>query len=163
MRTRTFVGLLSCIALVLCLYVTPAANAATTEEEVLQVETNWTKAMNTSDFELWSSLWWNSPKTTNFGPPNSMAFLIQGYEAILNEMKSIFEYPKGTFNRSHHNPQITMLSDNIAVITAYEILTLNPPMVKEQSILQTRQTLVVQKIGGKWLIVHGHGSYLPTE
>jgi len=163
MRTKTFVGLLSCIALVLCLYGTPAANAASAEEEILQVVTNWTKAMNTSDFELWSSLWWNSPKTTSFGPPNSMAFLTQGYDAITNGMKDMSQQPKGTFNRSHHNPQVTMLTDSIAVITLYEILTLNPPMVKEQNIGQQRQTLVVQKIGGKWLIVHGHGSYLPTE
>jgi hypothetical protein len=96
MRTRTFVGLLLCIALLLCLYVTPSANAATAEEEVFQVVTNWTKAMNTSDFELWSSLWWKSPKTTSFGPPKSMAFLIQGNDSIVNNLKELLGYPQGT-------------------------------------------------------------------
>jgi len=163
MRSRSILGLLICIALVFSISFAQIANAASADEEVLQVVTTWTKAMNTSDFELWSSLWWNSPKTTSFGPPNSMAFLTQGYDAITNGMKDMSQQPKGTFNRSHHNPQVTMLTDSIAVITLYEILTLNPPIVKEQTIGQQRQTLVVQKIGGKWLIVHGHGSGLPTE
>lgn len=163
MKTRTIVALLSCIALALCLYITPSASAASAEDEVLQVVTNWTKATNTANFELFSSLWWNSPKTSSFAPPKSLAFLTQGHEAIVNNLKDMFEYPEGTVNTSHHNTQVTMLGDNIAVITLYRIFTINPPMVTEQSVEQQRQTLVVQKIDGKWVIVHDHGSMLPTE
>ena len=163
MRTRSFVRLLSCLVLALCLYANPPANAATAEEEVLQVLTDWTKSYATADFKLWSSLHWNSSKTSAFAPPKSSAFLTQGYEAILNGMKSVFEYPAGTYVCSVHNPQVTMLGDNIAIITFYQIFTINPPAVKEQTIEQQRVTFVVQKIGGKWLMVHDHGSYLPTE
>jgi uncharacterized protein (TIGR02246 family) len=163
MKTKIVFDLLCIVILALCLYVTPSANAMSAEEEVLQVVTNWTKAMNTADFELWSSLFWNSPKTSSFAPPKSAAFLIQGYEAILKNIKFQFECPEGTMKSSHHNPQVTMLKDDVAVVTLYRILTLNPPVVKEQITLQERQTLVVQKIEGKWLIVHDHGSVLPTE
>jgi hypothetical protein len=37
MRTKTFVGLLSCMALVLCLYVTPSVSAASAEQELIQL------------------------------------------------------------------------------------------------------------------------------
>lgn len=163
MRIRKFIGLLSCIALVLCLYVTQSANATSAEEEALQVVTAWTKAFNDADFGLWSSMYWKSPKTSSFAPPQSMAFLTQGYEAILANLKPVFEYPKGTYVLSTHNIKVTMLEDNVAVITQYQIMTVNPPAVKEQIIEQQRGTFVIQKIGGKWLIVHDHGSYLPTK
>jgi uncharacterized protein (TIGR02246 family) len=160
---KRYTTLLFSLLFVLCLSVAPSAKAASAQDEVLQVVTNWTKAMNTADFELWSSLHWNSPKTSSFAPPKSAAFLIQGYEAVLNNMRFLFECPQGTMNSSHHNPQVTMLKDDVAVVTLYRILTLNPPAVKEQTTVQERQTLVVQKIDGKWLIVHDHGSVLPKE
>jgi uncharacterized protein (TIGR02246 family) len=163
MRTRTFVGLLSCIALVICLYVNPAARAATAEEEVLQVVTNFATAMNTNDTELMGSLWWNSPKTSTFGPPKGLAFLTQGWDSIMMWMKDLNKYPVGTYTRTIQNPQVMMLGDNVAVLTTYSIFTQNPPAVKEQTTGQERMTFVVQKIGGKWLIVHGHGSIFPTE
>lgn len=163
MRIKIIYGLLVSFVLVFNLYVTPSANAASSEEEVLQVLTDWTKSYANADFKLWSSLHWNSAKTSAFAPPKSAAFLTQGYEAILNSMKSVFEYPAGTYVCSIHNPQVTMLGDNIAVITFYQIFTINPPAVEEQTIEQHRVTFVVQKIGGKWLMVHDHGSYLPAE
>jgi hypothetical protein len=163
MRIKTFVGLLSCMCLALCLYLTPSANAATPEDEILQVVTNFAKAMNTNDSALMSSLWWNSPKTSTFGPPKAMAFLYQGYESIMMWFNDMNKNPVGSYIRSFHNPQVTMLNDNIAVITVYSIFIQNPPVVKEQNISQERTTFVVQKIGGKWLIVHGHASALPVE
>jgi len=151
------------LLLVLCLSLAPSAMAATAEDEVLQVVTNFAKAMNTSDTELMSSLWWNSPRTSTFGPPKGLAFLTQGYDSIVAWFKSMNQYPAGTYMRTFHQPQVTMLGDNAAVITAYSIFIQNPPAAEEQSVGQERTTLVVQKIGGKWLIVHGHGSAFPTE
>jgi uncharacterized protein (TIGR02246 family) len=164
MRTRTFIGLLSCLCLVLCLCVTPSANAAA-EEEVLQVMTNFHKAFSTGDLELMYSLHWHSPNTTKFTPSKSGAFLTQGWEAIEEGWKETLkpEFPKGTYSNSTHNTQVTMLADNVAVITGYFIMTINPPAEKEQTISQFRQTLVVQKIGGKWLIVHEHTSEFPIK
>lgn len=163
MRTRTLVGLLSCMCLVLCLYVAPAANAATAEEEVLQVIINFAKATTNNDQALMSSLWWNSPKTSTFGPPKGLAFLTEGYEPIMMWFKDMNKYPAGTFVRTVQNPQVMILGDNVAVVTAYSVITQNPPVVKEQTYYQERMTFVVQKIGGKWLIVHGHGSAFPAE
>jgi|WetSurMetagenome_2_1015567.scaffolds.fasta_scaffold24671_2 hypothetical protein len=163
MKVRTMIGLLSCIALAFCLYMTPSADAASAEEEVLQVVTYFAKAMNTNDTERMSSLWWNSQKTSTFGPPKAMAFLCQGYESIVMWFNDMNKSPVGSYVRSFQNPQVTMLNDNIAVITAYSIFIQNPPVVKEQFVSQERSTFVVQKIGGKWVIVHAHASAFPAE
>jgi hypothetical protein len=163
MKTKAISGILSCMVLAFCLYAVPPANAASAEDEVLQVVENFAKAMNTNDTGLMSSLWWNSEKTSTFGPPKAMAFLCQGYESIVMWFKDLNKNPVGTYVRTFHNPQVTMLNDNVAVISAYSIFFQNPPAVKEQNISQERATFVVQKIGGKWLIVHGHASTLPVE
>jgi hypothetical protein len=163
MRTKIFVGLLSCIALAFCLYAAPSARAATPEDDALQVVTNFAKSMNTNDSALMSSLWWNSSKTSTFGPPKALAFLNQGYESIVMWFKDLNKNPVGSYVRSFQNPQVTMLNDNIAVITAYSIFIQNPPVVKEQFVSQERSTFVVQKIGGKWVIVHAHASAFPAE
>lgn len=163
MRSKILFGIM--IAFILCigLYIVPSADAASAEEEVLQVVTDFAKAMNTNDTGLMSSLWWNSLKTSTFGPPKAMAFLCQGYESIVMWFKDLNKNPAGSYVRSFQNPQVTMLNDNIAVITAYSIFIQNPPVVKEQFVSQERSTFVVQKIGGKWVIVHAHASAFPAE
>jgi uncharacterized protein (TIGR02246 family) len=163
MRTKSILGLLICIALVSSLSFAQPANAASAEEEVLQVMTNFVKAQNANDSELMASLWWNSPKTSTYGPPKNLAFLTQGWDSIVLFFKDLNKYPLGSFSRTLHNPQVTMLGDTTAIATAYSVFTQNPPVVKEQTISQERMTFVLQKIGGKWVIVHGHGSALPTE
>lgn len=155
MKTITLFGLLSCMALVLCLYVTPSANAASAEEDVLQVITKFSKAITNKDSSLLASLYWQSPKTSYFGPGQDGAFLTQGW---------LTGVPKGAdivFFLSH--PQATMLTDNAAVATGYITAVNTDPVTKQQSIAQIRQTLVVQKIGGKWLIVHEHASMFPVK
>jgi hypothetical protein len=156
MRTKTFVGLLSCIALALCLYGTPAANAASAEEEVLQVEINWVKAMNTSNYDLISTLYWRSPKITSF-PPNS--FLYQGWDTLIAD--NFKRSSSGTPTTwSLHHPQVMMLTDNVAVLTGYHRVVGIDPATKAETETHLRFTRVVQKIDGKWLIVHDHGSGL---
>ena len=164
MRTRTLVALLSCIAL-LSLYVTPSASAASAEEEVMQVATNFVKAFNINDYKLFHSLYLQSPKTSKFIGGKSGAFLLQGWEAIGEQIKRALnpEYPQETFYVKLHNPEVNMLADNAAFITGYLTLTINPPAEKEQIIGQSRITLVVQKVGGKWYIAHEHTSAFPTE
>jgi len=160
MRTKTIYGLLISITVALCLYTTTFSNAATTEEEVLQVETNFVKAHNTNDYELMCSLYWKSPKTSCFVPPQDNPFLIQGSEEVENGWKFLTEIPKGTFAISLHHPQVTMIKDDVAVITSYNNVVYTDPTTKVQTIDHIRHTAVVQKIGGKWLIVHDHGSNL---
>ena len=163
MSEKTIYGLLIIVTLVFCLSVAPSANAASAEEEVLQVATNFTKAFSTSDFELMSSLHWQSPNLSKFAPGTDGAFLMQGWEAIGRGWKTGLENSPGTYVLSPHHQQATILGKDVAVTTQYVIVTFTDPNTKEQSISQVRLTLVVQKIGGKWLIVHEHASYFPTE
>jgi uncharacterized protein (TIGR02246 family) len=163
MRTRTLIGLLSCVVLALILYITTIATAATPEEEVLQVMTNWFKAFNTNDANLMTSLYWNSPKTTAFGPGVDSALLSQGWELNAEGWKSGFKAPIGTYVNSPSHIQVTMLTDNVAIITGYNTQTYTDPATKAQTIFQVRGTFVVQKAGGKWVIVHEHSSILPVK
>jgi ketosteroid isomerase-like protein len=156
MRTKTSIGLLACMTLALFLCITtPNANAASAEDEVLQVITNFSKAITNKDSKLLSSLYLQSPKTTYFGPGQDGAFLTQGW---LTEGPDAVE-----LDFFLHHPQATVLSDNVAVATGYITAINIDPSTKQQSSALIRQTLVVQKVGGKWLIVHEHASFLPTK
>jgi uncharacterized protein (TIGR02246 family) len=162
MRTKSILTFFMFIALMSCLYTVPSASAASAEEEVLQVMTNWYKAYNTMDLKLMSSLYWHSPKYSNFGPLSN-PFLTQGWEITAKTWEETFTLPAGTFVLTSHNTQVTMLGDNVAIFTGYTNATVNPPVVKEQSSYQVRETNVLQKIDGKWLIVHSHASFFPAE
>jgi uncharacterized protein (TIGR02246 family) len=150
------------IALMLCisLYKAPSVTAASAEEEVLQVENNWIKAFNTMDFGLMSSLYWHSDKTSSFSPND---LLYQGWDMITAMLKTNFQSPAGTLSWSLHNPQITMLPDNTAILTGYHILISTDQKTKAQTVDQLRVTRVLQKIDGKWLIIHDHGEGLPVK
>jgi len=150
------------MCLVLCIYVAPAANAASAEEEVMQVMNNWFKAFNTNDYQLMASLWWNSPKLTKFGPDKAGTFLLQG-EPVITDWKFLPADPVGTYANSLRHPLVTILDDNVAIITLYNSQTYTDPKTKAQTVALARGTFVVQKINGKWLIVHEHASKLPTE
>lgn len=158
MRTRITV-LMIVLALAICLAVSQTA-IASDEDDVLQVAQNFAKAFNTSDFELMSSTHWHSPQLSAF----SGSFLTQGWNVIGKSFKSTFDLcPSGTFVMSIHNPQVTMLSDSVAITTFYQNLTVNPPATPEQITEQNRKTLVLKKIDDRWLIVHEHYSNFPTE
>ena len=163
MRNQTIYGILIYVTFALCFYTAPSANAASQEEEVLQVEENFVKAHNTNDYQLICSLYWKSPKTSSFVPPQDNPFLIQGSEEIENGWRFLSEIPKGTYNISIHHPQVIMLKEDVAVITSYCNVMYTDPSTKEQSVDHIRHTAVVQKIGGKWLIVHDHGSNLSEK
>jgi hypothetical protein len=158
MEKHTIYGLFIIVSLAFCLALAPYANAVSDEEEVLQVVTNYAKANSSSDFELMSSLHWHSPKLSKFSPRIDGMFLTQGWDTIGENYRALLQGFLGNFVLTPYHPQATMLSDDVAVVTAYYIAT------GEQGVAgQMRQTLVVQKIGGKWLIVHEHTSNLPTE
>jgi hypothetical protein len=127
MKTKTMFILFLFIILANYLYSTPFSNAATPEEEVLEVEKNFVKAHNTNDYELMCSLYWKSPKTSCFVPPQDNPFLIQGSEEVENGWKFLTEIPKGTFAISLHHPQVTMIKDDVAVITSYNNVVYTDP------------------------------------
>jgi len=150
MRTKTLFGLLLFVCLIFCFVVIPSANAASAEDDVLQVATNFVKAMNENNSDLVSSLWLKSPKTSYFNP--SGKFLTIGW---------MTNTPGGGEMFSLSHPRVTMLGDNAAIITGYfTIMKLNEA-TKQLSSEDLKETLVVEKNQGKWLIVHEHSSFLP--
>jgi len=151
--TKKIIQLLS-IILAICFICIGAAGAASSEDEAIQVMENFAKAISTKNSELLSSLYWHSPKTSYFAPSKDGAFLTQGW---------LEGGPGVDISLSLHHPQATILSDNVAVLTGYHTAVVTDPETKQQSTDLIRQTLVVQKIGGKWLIVHEHASFLPTK
>jgi uncharacterized protein (TIGR02246 family) len=164
MKKHTIYGVLIIIVtLVFCLSVAPSATAASAEEEVLQLISDYFKAWNTNDNKLMASVHWHSPDMSFFGSGKDVAFLTKGWEQTAGLFKSLFENPVGTFSVSYYDPKVLMLEDNVAVVTMYAIMTTNPPFVAEQQITQQRITEVVKKIKGKWQLVHLHWSILPTE
>jgi uncharacterized protein (TIGR02246 family) len=163
MKTNIIFAWLFYLVLMFCLFVAPSANAASPEEEVLKVVDNWYKAFNTSDFELMSSVYLQSPQLSEFTPSPEGAFLAQGWEMVEARWKTTFELPKGTYILSPHNQQVTMLGKDVAIAAQYTISTYTDPSTKKQTIHQVRQTFVFQKTGGKWLIVHQHSSEFPIE
>jgi ketosteroid isomerase-like protein len=163
MKTNKIFAWLFCMALMFCLFVAPSANAASDEEDALQVATNFTKAFNNSDYALMASLHWQSPNLSKYAPNKDGIFLTQGWSAIEGEWNTLFKDPAGTYMFSNHNQQAVMLGKDVAVTTQYMIATYTDPKTKDQSVSQFRQTLVLQKIGGKWLIIHEHASFLPTK
>jgi len=157
MRKKTMYGL-SCIVLLLfCLCFNASANAASAEDEVLQVEKNWIKAANALDFKLMSSLYWHSPKTTQYSPDQ----LAQGWDTMEKNMKMYFNGPESQHisKWALDKGQVIMISDNAAIIIGYHNLT----NVADQSSSRHRFTRVVHKIDGKWLIVHDHESRVTTD
>lgn len=145
-----------CFALVFCVSFTSSATASD-EDDVLKVMNSWFEAFNACDGDKISALYLNSDKTTSFGPDTGAAFLSQG------EQKWTFDVPPGTYMNTNHHPQVTLLGKDVAIFTNYNTSVYTDPATKAQSISQVRGTFVLQKIGGKWLIVHEHSSLLPTE
>jgi ketosteroid isomerase-like protein len=149
---------LSCICVLLfCLYVSPPAKAASVEEDVLQVEKNWCKAFKNVDLEMMSSLYWHSPKTTEFTPNESYT----GWDAIETNIKKYFSLGKGVFDWTYFDTQVVMLTDNVAVISGYHNMFEKPPGGDPYALI-LRFTLIVQKIDGKWLIIQNNETRVDT-
>lgn len=145
------------MALVFCFAFASSAISASVEEDVLQVEINWCKAFNKADMELMSSLYWHSSKTTEVTPNESH----EGWDAIETNIKKYFELGEGVFDWTYFDTQVVMLSDNVAVISGYHNMFEKPPGGDPYALI-LRFTLVVQKIEGKWLIIHNNETRVDT-
>jgi ketosteroid isomerase-like protein len=162
MKKHTIYGLLVIFTLVFCLSIAPSATAASAEEEVLQVEMDFLKAYTTEDFESILSLYWHSSKTSTFHPANR-PFLAQGWEESLENIWKSMSLFEGPTTATAHNLQVIFIGNDVAVLTGYENLINIDAETKDQTINNYRFTRVLQKIDGKWLIVHDHASRLPIE
>ena len=137
--------------------------SASDEEKVMKVVTDFTKALNTLDYKLMSSIWRHSPETSSFEPTDGYPFLYQGWDETANWWKDLETTETVTNVQTLHHPQVTMLTKDVAVTTTYCNNVYTDPETKAQTVALIRQTLVVQKIDGKWLIVHHHASAFPVE
>jgi ketosteroid isomerase-like protein len=158
---KKFSVLSICIALAFCVSFATFA-IASDEEDVLQVATNFAKALNTSDFDLMASIWWHSPKASSF-EPGTVPFLIQGWDGIKEWWSGNLTGPvedSGTL--SFYNPQVTMLGKDFAFATIYHVSESIDPTTNVSTTDIVRQSLFIQRINGKWLIVHAHNSSYPT-
>ena len=137
---------------------------ASEEDDVLQLQAKFLKANSTGDYELMSTLYWHSPNTKAF-PPGNPPLLLQGWD------ESIGQYWKNSSESATETvatalfvqPTVTFLKDDVAVINGYEYFVVTDAKTKEQVTATVRVTRIVQKIGGKWLIVNEHASMLPPE
>lgn len=140
-----------CVVLVFGLSISSSATASD-EEDALQVVTNFYKAMNTLNYDLMSSVWLHSQKTSSYEPGGD-PFVYEGWEAIGDSWQSGLTSGSSSEEATTvyaHNFKATLLTDNIALITGYDSNLV-------------RVTWVVQKDNGKWKIVHQHSSVLPME
>ena len=150
-------------SLALCFSVAPMATAASDEEEVLQVELNFIKAYMAKDFKQISSLYLHSSKTSTFNP-GGQSLLFKGWDESLKERwKGDFASQTNDVEISFLHPQVTMITDDVAVLTGYESVISTNPTTKEATTSHNRLTRVVQRIKGKWLIVHDHVTTFTIE
>ena len=147
---------LTIVALLCCFTVAPLATAASDEEEIIQVQTNFMKAYASKDFKAMAVLYLHSSKTSTFNPGNQ-PLLSEGWDESLKsgwENTMVSETDDVTIYFRH--PKVTMIKDDVAILTGYESVTYTNPTTKESTVNHNRVTRVVQKIKGKWLIVHDH-------
>ena len=163
MRTRVMFAMMIIVALGLCLAASQPAIAASDEEEVLEAVQNSSKALSSRDYDLMSSFWLHSPDTSFFGGGGENAFLTRGWKNVDVFIRALSGIPEDVMSFSSHNTQVTMLSDNAAIVTGYAIMIFNPPDTNERSINHSRFTHVLKKVHGKWLTVHSHWSMFPAE
>jgi hypothetical protein len=149
MKKHFIWGMVLFVTLVFCCYLSTSVCAASAEDEVLQVATNFVKAINDNNAEALSSLWNQAPTTTTFGP----------WGRFLKHEWLTSPPPGVSFALTY--PEAAMLGDNAAVITGYFTVTTSNEKTNEIKTEYFRETLVVQKIKGKWLIVHEHCSTQP--
>jgi len=161
MNTKVRIAVLAMVVFCLCFSVALPMAAASDEEDVMKVVTDFTKALNTLDYNLLSSIYWHSEKTASFEPTTGYPFLYEGWGAIGEWWKDLETTETVTNFQTLHQPRVTMLTDDVAVTAVYCNNVYTDPETGEQSASLLRQTLVVQKIKGKWLIVHHHCSQFP--
>ncbi|MBW1767920.1 MAG: nuclear transport factor 2 family protein [Deltaproteobacteria bacterium] len=134
--------------------------AGSVEDEILKVVANFDKAFNSNNYELISSVWWHSKKISRFRSGPHGAFLEENWKLFDPQFKARAKKPLYIRYIGRHNSKVTLLDDDTAIVTSYLINRRFPPN-QDHRINHLRQTLVFQKIQGKWLIAHMHLSKLP--
>ena len=160
---RRYTAVMILVVFMCCFFITPSATAASDEEAIMQLVSDYFKGWNTNSNELMEKVHWNSPDFTFFGPNKDTSFLTKGWEETAEGFKTTFDSPVGTYSLSCHDPKVWMIEKNVAIVTMNSIWNITDTNTNELQIQQIRGTHVVKKVNGKWLILHVHWSILPTE
>ncbi|MBN1627842.1 MAG: nuclear transport factor 2 family protein, partial [Deltaproteobacteria bacterium] len=73
-----------------------------------------------------------------------------------------FDMGLGTFNWKYRDIKVSVLTDNVAIISGYHDMYEDPPSEIAPYTLLLRFTKVLQKIDGKWLIIHNNETRVET-
>ena len=139
------------------------ANAQSDDEDALRAEVEAVarklgETLNTSDGELFDTLWLQSDKTTYFPP--SQPFRVDGWPEVRQPFAGLLGLSPGAVNVVVRRERIDLVGDDVAIRTDHFILRIQPPGGTTRTI-NGRFSRVLQKVDGKWLNVHGHTSALP--
>lgn len=115
-------------------------------------------ALNTSDGELFDTLWLHSDEVTYFSA--TQPFRIEGWPDVKGPFAGLLGLPAGKVTHVTRQETIDMISDDVALSTGHFILTIRPPGASTIT-LNGRFTAILKNIDGTWLRVHMHTSLLP--
>ncbi len=139
------------------------ATAQTADEDALKAEVaaataQYVQAFNTSDIDLLDTVSLQSDKATHISPTEP--FRIDGWTDVRRALAGELSLPPGSFSLVPRQSRIDLIGDDVALWTGHFILNIRPPEGSPQTV-NGRLTSVLQKVDGKWLIVHIHSSALP--
>ena len=139
------------------------ASAQSADEDALRAEvaaasSQFIKALNTGDGELFDSLWLQSDKASRFN--TSQPFRIEGWPDVRQTYAGILSLPPGSVTLNARQVRIDLLGDDVAIITSHFVLNLRLPGGTRRTITG-RSSSVLEKVDGEWLRVHFHTSVLP--
>ena len=112
----------------------------------------------TGDAELFDTLYLQTDKTTTIN--SVQPFRIDGWSDVRADAAGLLSLPPGFFNSVVRQTRVDLLGDDVAIFTGHFIVNVGPPGAPVFT-QNGRFTTVLQKIDGKWLIVHRHLSALP--
>jgi uncharacterized protein (TIGR02246 family) len=130
----------------------------TAKAEVAATVRRFGQALNTADPELMASLFLQSEKTNSF--TSSEPLRKSGWPAVEGSFKGQLSLPPGSVSLVTRQGRVDLLGDDAALWTGHFLLNIRPPEEPRQTV-EGRMTVVLQKVGGKWLRAHMHTSALP--
>jgi ketosteroid isomerase-like protein len=143
--------------------ISATANAQGADEDAIKAEVlaaarQLGHALNTSDGELFDTLWLQSDETTYISV--TQPFRIEGWPAVRQPFAGLLRLPAENVSHVLRQERVDMLGDDVALHSGYFIIKIRPPGAATITI-NGRVSAVLQKIDGKWLRVHTHTSALP--
>ena len=138
------------------------ATAQTADEDAIKAEVEaaadiFEQAINTSDGDLFDSMWLQSDETTYISA--NSPFRIDGWTDVRAHFAGPLSLPPGSASLIVRQLRVDVFGDDMAVATSHYIFSVRAPAPPATS--NGRATFVYQKVDGKMLIVSGHTSHLP--